>query len=72
MATESSNKYPQALQSCSRFVLLICGFEGAYFTTYLLSLFLCQFVIDIVFDCRAGALVNDGIPEWHLQEVGYH
>lgn len=40
--------------------------------TYLLSLFLRQFVIDIIFDCGPGALVNYRIPEWHLQEVGYH
>lgn len=33
---------------------------------YLLSLFLRQFVIDVIFDCRPGALVDYGIPEWHL------
>lgn len=48
------------------FLLTCCFEESSTSVAYLLSLFLCQFVVDVIFDCRPGALVNYGIPEGHL------
>lgn len=38
----------------------------------LLSLLLCEFVGDGVFDGGARSLVDDGVPERYLQEERYH
>lgn len=40
--------------------------------TFLLSLLLCEFVGDGVFDGGTGTLVDDWIPERNLQEERHH
>lgn len=39
---------------------------------FLLSLLLCEFVSDGVFDGGTGTLVDDWIPERNMQEEWYH